>query len=61
MVKVEIVLQFFWTEYYYIMIYMRFDEPEVMGRSAIKVSFGPSHACCVEGWKIQAHEFTGTA
>lgn len=36
MVKVEIVLHFFWTEYYYIMIYMRFDEPEVMGRTAIK-------------------------
>ena len=60
MFQVEIVLHFFGTEYF-ILWFMRVDEPEVMGRSAIKVSFGPSHACCVEGWKIQAHEFTGTA
>jgi hypothetical protein len=36
---------------------MLIDEPEAMGRTAIKVSFGPSHTCCLEGWKIQAHEF----
>jgi hypothetical protein len=38
---------------------MLIDEPEAMGRTAIKVSFGPSHTCCLEGWKIQAHEFMG--
>jgi hypothetical protein len=32
---------------------MWFDEPEVVGRTAINKFWAE---CCLEGWKIQAHE-----